>query len=99
MLQIAGNKAGIWLGKRNLVKYAIIRVWESFGCFCTYCIKTFIANAFDYPRHLFGVKFKFASAQHFGIFRKNLVIMQRDELPLKEGDQNPPRRRIRILRP
>ena len=57
VLQIVGNKAGIWLGKRNLVKYAIITVWESFGCFCTYFIKTFIANAFDYPRHLFVVKF------------------------------------------
>ena len=28
MLQIAGNKMCIWLGKRYLVKYAIVFVWH-----------------------------------------------------------------------
>ena len=84
MLQIAGDKVCIWLGKRDLVENTIIWVWERFRCFCTCRIQTFIADAFDYPRHLFRVKFKFVSTQHFGIFCKNLIVMQGDELTLKE---------------
>ena len=84
MLQIAGNKVRIWLGKCNLVEHSIIRVWERFRCFCARRIQTFVADAFNYPCHLFRVKFKLVPAQHFGIFRKNLIVMQGDELTLKE---------------
>ena len=86
MLQVAGNKVGIRFGKRNLVENTIIWVCESFRCLCTRGIQAFIADTFDYFSHLLRIKFKLVSVQHFRIFRKNLVVMQGDESPLKEGD-------------
>ena len=65
MLQVARDKVRIRLGKRDFVENTIIWVWESFECLCTRSIQAFIADIFDYPCHLFRIKIKFVSAQHF----------------------------------